>query len=62
MTGASTETQDLILDEVQDGVAVLTLNNPRRRNAVSSELLARLNETLDAISCDDSLRVVIIRA
>ncbi|MCH8818413.1 MAG: enoyl-CoA hydratase, partial [Chloroflexi bacterium] len=42
MTGASTETQDLVLDEVQDGVAVLTLNNPRRRNAVSSELLARL--------------------
>ena len=42
MTGASTEAQDLVLDEIQDGVAILTLNNPRRRNAVSSQLLSRL--------------------
>ena len=62
MTGASTETRDLVLDEVQDGIAILTLNNPRRRNAVSSELLARLKEKLDAISGDEAVRVVIIRA
>lgn len=62
MTGASTETHDLVLEEVQDGVSVLTLNNPRRRNAVSSELLGRLKEKLDAISGDEAIRVVIIRA
>jgi enoyl-CoA hydratase/carnithine racemase len=62
MTGASTEAQDLILDEIQDGVAILTLNNPRRRNAVSSQLLARLKEKLDAVAVNEEVRVVIIRA
>lgn len=62
MTGASTDTQDLVLDEIQDGVSVLTLNNPRRRNAVSSALLTRLKEKLDAAAIDEKVRVVIIRA
>ena len=47
---------------VQDGVAVLTLNNPERRNALSSRTLAALEEWLDWIAKDPDARVVVIRS
>ena len=62
MTGVSTEAQDLVLDEIQDGVTILTLNNPARRNAVSSQLLTVLKAKLDAVAVNKEVRVVIIRA
>ena len=62
MTGASTETQDLVLYDLRDGVAVLTLNNPRRRNALSVALMQALGARLDAIDGDTAVRVVIIGA
>ncbi len=46
----------------QDGIAVLTLNNPKRRNALSSRTLAALEEWLDWIAKDDAARVVVIRS
>ena len=45
-----------------DGIAVLTLNNPQRRNALSSHTLAALEEWLDEIAADPAARVVVIRS
>ncbi|WP_349367355.1 enoyl-CoA hydratase [Salinarimonas sp.] len=45
-----------------DGVAVLTLDNPRARNALSDRTIALLHETLDAIAADASVRCVVLAA
>ncbi len=52
----------LVLYEVQDGVAILTLNHPERRNALSRAMLGGLRQHLDQIAADDQVRAVIIRA
>ena len=46
----------------KDGIAVLTLNNPKRRNVLSSRTLAALEEWLDWIAKDPDARVVVIRS
>jgi enoyl-CoA hydratase/carnithine racemase len=43
-------------------VARLTLNRPAARNALSTDLMAALQEALDAIAADASVRVVVIAA
>ena len=43
-----------------DFVAVLTLNNPKKRNAVSLEMVDALSEELDALAKDTAVRVVIV--
>lgn len=45
-----------------DGVAVLTLDNARARNALSDRTIALLHETLEAISADRSVRCVVLAA
>ena len=45
-----------------NGIAVLTLNNPQRRNALSARTLAALEERLDEIARDPNARVVVIRS
>ena len=52
----------LILSDVVDRVAVLTLNHPEKRNPLSREMLASLKERLDRIAADQDVRAVIIRA
>src|SRR5215470_4480647 len=52
----------LVLDEVVDQVAILTLNNPDRRNALSREMLQALRAHLERIAADPGIRAVIIRA
>ena len=47
---------------VQDGIAVLTLTNPKKRNVLSSRTLAALEEWLDWIANDPDARVVVIRS
>jgi enoyl-CoA hydratase len=43
-----------------DGYCVLTLNRPRRLNALSGELIQALTAALDAIEKEESTRVVVI--
>lgn len=43
-------------------VAVLTLDHPPSRNALSSEMMAALAARLDGIAGDSSLRAVVVRA
>lgn len=46
----------------RDGVALLTLNNPAARNALSEELIVALATAFDAIGRDPSVRAVIVAA
>ncbi|MEA2357777.1 MAG: hypothetical protein QOI62_1037 [Solirubrobacteraceae bacterium] len=43
-----------------DGVAVVTLNRPEKRNALSIGLRTRLADALDALAADDALRCVVL--
>lgn len=49
-----------LLCTVEDGIATLTLNRPRRFNALSAALLAALGIELDRLAADESVRVVVI--
>ena len=44
------------------GVVTLTMNRPANFNALSEEMLAALQEALDAIAADESARVVVLAA
>jgi enoyl-CoA hydratase/carnithine racemase len=51
---------DCLIEESDGGVVRLTLNRPERRNALSFELLKRLDESITRIAGDRSARVVVI--
>ena len=51
---------DILLIEVADGVATVTLNRPRQMNALSSALRRRFGEALAALGADDAVRAVVI--
>ncbi len=44
------------------GIATLTMNRPRARNALSIELIKAMTEQLATIAADDAVRVVVIAA
>jgi enoyl-CoA hydratase/carnithine racemase len=48
--------------EVVDDIAILTLNHPEKRNALSAAMLTALREHLDRIAADPEVRVVVLRA
>jgi enoyl-CoA hydratase/carnithine racemase len=50
----------VLLRDDTDGVARLTLNRPQARNALSVALMTGLQEALDAVAADASVRVVVI--
>jgi len=49
-----------LLETIEDGVAVLTLNRPERLNAFSQEMLAGLREALPRLSADASVGAIVI--
>ena len=51
---------DPILLEINEGIALVTLNRPDKLNALNYALIDRLMATLDAIETDDSVRAVIL--
>jgi enoyl-CoA hydratase/carnithine racemase len=53
--------QPLLRHEV-DGIAVLTLNRPDRRNSLSEEMLAAVAGQLDSIARDHAVRAVVLAA
>lgn len=55
----STDSEDIGLSR-QDGVAVVTLNRPAKRNAVSLAMWRRLTEIYTALRDDGDVRVVIL--
>lgn len=52
----------MIRNELVSGVAVLTLDHSKRRNALSRQMLVELRDALAGVSGDRSIRAVIIRA
>ncbi|MBI3683419.1 MAG: enoyl-CoA hydratase [Acidobacteria bacterium] len=53
---------DQILYSLEDNLAVVTLNRPQRRNALSLGLMLELIDCLDAIGRDAAIRAVILNA
>jgi len=53
--------EPLVLRADEDGVAMLTLNRPKARNALSSALMAALHETLEEIADDTAVKVVVLQ-
>jgi len=51
---------ETILFEQQEGVATITMNRPKALNALNSQLLGELNETLDKIAGDENIRVLVL--
>jgi enoyl-CoA hydratase len=48
--------------EVQDRVALITLNRPEQRNAQNAELLKALDEAFDRAVEDSEVRVIVLKA
>lgn len=51
---------DTLLFEVKKHVAVITLNRPAQRNAISQEMSRNLTEFLNRVRADDNIRAAII--
>lgn len=56
MTGA----EDTVLIEKKDGYAIVTLNDPDRRNVFTLAMSARIQELFDELEADESINSVII--
>jgi enoyl-CoA hydratase/carnithine racemase len=52
--------EPVLLRSDAGGVAFLTLNRPQQRNALSVELMGALQDAIDAIARDSSVKVVVI--
>ena len=53
-------TEPVVLLDISERIATITLNRPGARNALSSELLRKLNETLKAADANDDVDVIIL--
>jgi enoyl-CoA hydratase len=50
----------LVLSEVVDGVAIVTLNDPERRNALNLEMVDEIVETFDRLEADTNVGAVVV--
>ncbi|WP_040790805.1 enoyl-CoA hydratase/isomerase family protein [Nocardia paucivorans] len=51
-----------VLTEFTGGVAQLTLNNPRRKNAITLEMAALIDEFCDRVESDPGIGAVVVRS
>jgi 2-(1,2-epoxy-1,2-dihydrophenyl)acetyl-CoA isomerase len=49
-----------LIETIEDGVAVLTLNRPERLNALSPEMLQGLRDALPRLAADDTIGAIVI--
>ena len=49
-----------VVETIEDGVAILTLNRPDRLNALSQDMLAGLRESLGRLAEDDAVGAIVI--
>ncbi|HEY7748203.1 MAG TPA: enoyl-CoA hydratase [Aestuariivirgaceae bacterium] len=54
--------QHIVLSEHDGGLLRLTLNNPDRRNALSEDMLTRLQEEIDTAGASEDVKCIIIAA
>ena len=52
----------LVLANAEDGILWLTLNQPARRNPLSSDMIAALSDAITSGGEDANTRVIVIRA
>ena len=50
----------LVLTDIADGVATLTLNNPEARNTLTAAMVAAIGEAMDAFEADESVGAVVV--
>ena len=50
----------MVIYEVRDGIATLTLNNPSERNSMTAEMVSDIVAAMDSAEHDDNVRVVIV--
>jgi enoyl-CoA hydratase len=50
----------LVLSDVADGVATLTLNNPAERNTLTGAMVEEIVAAMDAIEADESVGAVVV--
>ena len=55
-----TDNEEVVLFERRGNIALLTLNRPKARNAISPEVSQAMAGFLDEIEADDALRVVVL--
>jgi enoyl-CoA hydratase len=53
-------TDELLVLDVADRVATMTLNRAKARNALNGELIATLRSTVDACDADDDVDVIVV--
>jgi enoyl-CoA hydratase/carnithine racemase len=53
---------DLVLHDLRDGVARLTLNDPERANVLSEAMIATLSQALATAAADPEVRVIVLGA
>lgn len=54
--------EELVHYEVGEGVATITLDSPRNRNALSKQLVTELFERMERAGSDDDAKVVLLRS
>lgn len=54
--------EDSVLLDIDDGIATIVLNEPKRLNALSKGIISGLNQALDQCAQRDDLRVMILTA
>ena len=59
MTAIDTGTEDLRA-EIDDGVAVLTMNRPERRNALSVDMISAMASVLAQVEADEAVGCVVL--
>jgi enoyl-CoA hydratase/carnithine racemase len=50
----------VLLQRIDDGIAIVRLNRPDKRNALDSATLQLLNDILDELAADEALRVLVL--
>jgi 2-(1,2-epoxy-1,2-dihydrophenyl)acetyl-CoA isomerase len=65
MTGISSEVHakpdnHTVLEKIENGLAIVTLNRPEKLNAINNELATAFNKTMLQLSQNESVHVVII--
>ncbi len=51
----------ITIEQRQEGISILTLNRPAKRNALNADLMETCSEALESLAQDKSQRVIILR-
>lgn len=51
---------EIVLTDITDGVARITLNNPEERNTMTAPMVAAIVEAMDAFEADESVGAVVV--